>query len=578
MEDKITISVEDVAENQEQVLVRKGDSLFKVGLSEYLNDKEEMSFSEYDLRRIENAFNMALEKESGQFITTLDDIQNLAKNPQFDREKVKKIYSLLEYYINKDVFLGKTFEVLSNNINTNYRVIYPNSLPDKKGKKSTAKDKQTLDLAKKTVEDFIDKVGIRQFIANAVLTTYVRGNFISYLNGDARKGFSIDEYPLDMTEITRMKIGGTNLVTLDTRELKTRMDNEYKKYRNLKTKYNFVDFKQAILEVIKEEYPEEVSNAVSVNDSVAILNPERVGVARVNNLKGQYGISPLFKALKSLLLLEQIDVADSKVIIGKTKKIVFQKLSDKLMDGTSPGASGKIFAKKESAYAQGALLTAMTEEVVVYTGQPFVDSLQIIEPKTELTDPNTIKQHKDDIINAVGIGFTTNQGNGVAVTEYIYDDLLKTINKIVKREIEPILNKYIQVVMREFGFDVALSPKIEIQSTEMLDLDSLSKVVELYRNKLNLSMETIFEAIGLDIEDETYKRLNENSIENPQATNGEKGLSSIFYPYATSYTMSGTSSSNTESNEIEGKNKNGSEKSTNKDKALKDKVRNDAKK
>ena len=575
MNDKITINVEDIAENKEQVLVRKGDSLYKIGLSEYLNDMGEMSFSEYDLRRIENAFNMALEKETGQFVTTLEDIQNLAKNPQFDREKVKKIYSLLEYYINKDVFLGKTFEVLSNNINTNYRVIYPNSLPEKKGKKQTAKDRQVLDLAKKTVEDFIDKIDIRRFIANAVLTVYTRGNFISYLNGDARRGFSIDEYPLDMTEITKMKIGGTNLVTLDTRELKTRMDTEYKKYKNLKSTYEFIDFKQAILEIIKEEYPEEVVNAVSVNDSVAVLNPQRVGVARINNLKGQYGISPLFKALKSLLMLEQIDSSDSKVIISKTRKIIFQKLSDKLLDGTSPGASGKVFARKESNYAQGALLQALTEEVVVYTGQPFVDSLQIIEPNAQLTDSNVKQQHKDDVINAVGIGFTTNTSSGVAVTQYIYDDLLKTINKIVKREIEPILNKYIQVVMNEYGFDVAISPKIEIQSTEMLDLDSLAKVVELYRNKLNLSMETIFEAIGLDVEDETYKRLNENSIENPYAVNGESGLSSIFYPYATSYTMSGSSNSNTESNELEGKNKNGSEKSQDQDKALEDKARNE---
>ena len=576
MNDKITINVEDIAENKEQVLVRKGDSLYKIGLSEYLNDMGEMSFSEYDLRRIENAFNMALEQETRQFVTTLEDIQNLAKNPQFDREKVKKIYSLLEYYINKDVFLGKTFEVLSNNINTNYRVIYPNSLPEKKGKKQTAKDRQVLDLAKKTVEDFIDKIDIRRFIANAVLTVYTRGNFISYLNGDARRGFSIDEYPLDMAEITKMKIGGTNLVTLDTRELKTRMDTEYKKYKNLKSTYEFIDFKQAILEIIKEEYPEEVVNAVSVNDSVAVLNPQRVGVARINNLKGQYGISPLFKALKSLLMLEQIDSSDSKVIISKTRKIIFQKLSDKLLDGTSPGASGKVFARKESNYAQGALLQALTEEVVVYTGQPFVDSLQIIEPNAQLTDSNVKQQHKDDVINAVGIGFTTNTSSGVAVTQYIYDDLLKTINKIVKREIEPILNKYIQVVMNEYGFDVAISPKIEIQSTEMLDLDSLAKVVELYRNKLNLSMETIFEAIGLDVEDETYKRLNENSIENPHAVNGESGLSSIFYPYATSYTMSGSSNSNTESNELEGKNKNGSEKSQDQDKALEDKARNEA--
>ena len=114
MNDKITINVEDIAENKEQVLVRKGDSLYKIGLSEYLNDMGEMSFSEYDLRRIENAFNMVLEKETRQFVTTLEDIQNLAKNPQFDREKVKKIYSLLEYYINKDVFLGKTFEVTNS--------------------------------------------------------------------------------------------------------------------------------------------------------------------------------------------------------------------------------------------------------------------------------------------------------------------------------------------------------------------------------------------------------------------------------------------------------------------------------
>ena len=575
MDDKIVVNVQDLAENEEQVLVRKNDNLYKIGLAEYLNDSGELSFSEYDLRRIENSFTMALEKETNQFVTTLEEIKELAKNPQFDKAKVTKIYSLLEYYVNKDIFLGKTYDVLSNNINTNFRVIYPNSLPEKKGKKVTSKDNDILMSAKKTVEDFINKADIRQVISDAVLTTFTRGNYIGYLCGDASIGFTIDEYPLDMIEITKLKRGGSNLVSFDVKELKSRLEAECKKYNNLKAKYEFMDFKQLAKDIISEDYPIEISEASKVNDKVAILNPAKVGISRINNMKGQYGISPMFKALKSLLILEQIDSTDSKVLIGKTKKIFFQKLRSDLMQSNTPGTTGKTYAKKEAGYAQGSLMTAMGEDVVVYTAQPYVESLEIIEPKSELTSTNTVRQHKDDVINGVGIGFVSGQdGKGVATTEFTYDDLLKSINKIVKRQVEPMLNKFIQTVIVENGFDVSLSPLIEIQGTEMLDIDTIAKVVELYRNKLNLSMETIFEAIGLDVEDETIKRMSENAVQNPNAPMGSEGLSSVFYPYQTSYTMSGSE----EPSALENKNKNGSEKSKDKDKALKDKAKNKVKK
>lgn len=564
MDDTYSIKLEDLAEGEQQVVAKRNGGLYAFSMSDWDSMREgKEEIAEYDLRRIENAFSLMLENESKTFITSLDQLQELAKNPQFDKKKVKEINDLVSYYINKDMFLGKAYGVLENNINTDYRVIYPREVPEKKGKKKkvTSKDTDILESAKKITEDFLDKVDIRGFITNAILTTYSGGNFVCYLNGDV-DGYLIDEYPLDLLEVTKIKVGGTNIVSLDVKELKARIEKEYKKYSSLKS-VSFMDIKRDIKSLIAEDYPLEVSDAVGKNDKVALLNPERTGLSRIGNLKGQYGLTPLFKSLKSLLLLEQMDSSDSKTLMSKNKKIIFQKLRRELLDKKVD----KTLYTSQVKYSHGALLESMSEEIVVYTGQPYVEGLEIIEPKTELTNPQNISQCKSDIINSVGINYTINEGKGgVASSKYSYEDLLKTINNIAKNQVEPIINKFIQVVMVDNGFDPNLAPKFEIQLTSIKDLEELVKICELYRNKLNLSYETVLETMGLDVNDEIAKRLNENKF------NGGEGIASVFYAYPTAFNSSGDDS--IDSKEDDTTNKNGSKKSKNTDKSLEDKINN----
>jgi hypothetical protein len=59
----------------------------------------------------------------------MEELNQLAQNTQNDINKITKINSLIKYYANKDDLVGKTVEVLSNNINTKYKLDYP-TLPD----------------------------------------------------------------------------------------------------------------------------------------------------------------------------------------------------------------------------------------------------------------------------------------------------------------------------------------------------------------------------------------------------------------------------------------------------------------
>ena len=73
---------------------------------------------------------------------------------------------------------------------------------------------------------------------------------------------------------------------------------------------------------IKRDYSEEIYNAYKGKDQVALLDPKRIGLTRINNLgTGLYGVSPIFKILDALLMLETIDNSDREILKARSKKI-----------------------------------------------------------------------------------------------------------------------------------------------------------------------------------------------------------------------------------------------------------------
>lgn len=507
-----------------------------------------IDLSSYDVRKLEHLYDKLLENENGSYMTTSEELANLAKNTQSSIDKIVKVNSIIKYNVNKNDIVGRLIEVIENNINTNYRIDFPVS---KTGKK---KEIKMLDEVKECINRFNESIDIETLIKDCVISTYTEGNFVFYLRGSDDKGYGYVKYPLKIVEVTDRTIDGEPIIVFNVRELKNRLRASINVYGKMKANQK-VNIQDIIDKEVQRDYPTEVYEAYAVNDQYVYLDPAKVGTVRINNLGGKYGLSPIFKSLDSLLTLETIDNADRKTIQSKTKKIIHQKMR---ADGLNEKGG---FDTNAIGYAQASLIQAMSNEVVVYTSNPLVESLEYVESKAELTDYNTVLYNRNRALDSLGISFTANSSkNGANTVSINYQDLLKTINKIVK-ELEKIINKLYKTVLEEAGFLVDYSPKIKIQSTSLLDLDSCCKLVDLLYSKIGASYETVYNTLGMSVDAEVERRRKEN----------EMGYDEIFMPHGNSY----TSNSNLITEDL--KNDNGSKKSDDVDKSLEDKARNDLK-
>ena len=84
-----------------------------------------LKLAEFDVEKLSHLYDRLLEKDNSEYVTNPEQISNLAKNTQTSLDKVIKINGIVQYYLNKSDLIGKTYEILENNINTNYTINYP---------------------------------------------------------------------------------------------------------------------------------------------------------------------------------------------------------------------------------------------------------------------------------------------------------------------------------------------------------------------------------------------------------------------------------------------------------------------
>jgi hypothetical protein len=319
-------------------------------------------------------------------------------------------------------------------------------------------------------------------------------------------------------------------------------------------------------EEIQKNYPPEVYDAYQNRYKWAILNPQRTGVHRINKLDGVYGVSPIFKAFSALLMLETIDNIDRDNIIARSKKIFYQKTRKELMG--SDGTKTKHFA--ELKYAQDELVKAMSQKVVIYTSAGYVEDLNIIEPKADLTEASVILRYKNQVLNSLGIAFLSNEAKSSFNTVQVsVDELLKTVNKIIE-QFENTINKYIKIICQNNGISPDFIPVINIERSELLDTETKLKLIELIYSKLGFSYKSVCELLGTDYNTEVERRKEEN----------DSGLDDIFYPHITSFTASDSEKGDITNDEGKSTidsntNTNGSEKNNNLDQNAENKARKD---
>lgn len=448
---------------------------------------------------------------------SIDEINDLSTNTQNDLSKVMKINAYNRKLINKNDIIGKTVESIETNINTETKLTY-SDIVEGRNKKKKLEDAKTL------IKNANDTMKIKLNTRSAISTAYVEGNWISYLRHDDPNNYTIDVYPLGVCELENLVVNGTPIVLFNISQLRSRLNKTYKK-----NKKNKALFFSNMDEEVKANFPPEVYEAFKNKEQYAILDPKYTGVIRINNLNRQYGVSPILRSYTDLNMLDTFADSDRINSKAKAKKIIHQKMRKEVM--------GKDYNKDfvaEMAYAHKNFMDSWKQSTVVVTSPPTVEDIKYVEPTVEMTSKDTYNIYRSKVLATLGIQFLMDTGSqSVSTSSISVTQLMRTINSI-SEQLEYVYKKWYRQILIDNGFPVEFTPNVKVIDSEQLEASLKQELASLLYNTLNASLETCYELIGLDINDEAEKRKAEK----------EKGYDDIFTPRQTAYTNSGKNTDN----------------------------------
>lgn len=458
-------------------------------------------------------YSVYLNEQSGEDPKlTIEDIKRLAKNAQSDLNKILKINSLVRQEINEDDIIGKVYEAVVANLNANVRISFDN-LPQKHTKKLKNE-------AEKLIKRFHKETNINQILSSSIPTVYTEGNCIKYLR-EKNGHYAVDTYPLGVAMVSDYNVNGNPYILIDIRELTSRLQKT-----TIKGRKNKPLFFNSIVDEIKNNYPPEVYQAYIDKEHYAKLDIQRCGINRFCNMNRKYGLTPVFKALKPNLMLDTFDEADKINAKAKAKKIIHQVLRSELL-----GTEGNRKGLEEMAYAHENLVKAFRNPTVLYTSPPFVEKIEYVEPKVEMSNVDSINQYRSRVTSALGISFLNTDGKQTVSTANIsIKQLMKTINKIAEQE-EKILEQWYCLILQENDIPLEYCPTPHIFDAELLEFEMRKDLSELLFSKYNCSYSTAYELVGINVRDEIEKRKQEKEL----------GYEDILSVHPTSYNSSGDS-------------------------------------
>lgn len=442
---------------------------------------------------------------------SVEEIEELSTNTQNDLNKVLRINAYNRKLINKNDIVGKTVESIDTNINTEIKLTYGNVDEGRNKKKK-------LEECKRFIKDFNTSIRVQQLTRNAITTSYVEGNWISYLRHEDKDNYTVDIYPLGVCEITETMVNGEPIIWFNIKELRKRLQKVYRKTKKRKP-LMFENME----EEVKNSYPKEVYDAFIAKEDYAVLDHKYTGIIRINNLNRKYGVSPILRAYTDLSMLDTFADSDRINSKAKAKKIIHQKMRKETM--------GQDYNKDfvpEMSYAHANFMDAFKQNTVVVTSPPTVEEISYVEPKVEMTSKDTYNIYRSKVLSTLGIQFLMDSGSqSVSTASISVTQLMRTINAI-SEQLEDILKKWYRQIILDNGFTLDYTPDVNVIDTEQLEAELKHSLATLLFSTMNCSYATAFEILGLDINDEVQKRTMEN----------EKKYDEIFKPHGSQYTNS----------------------------------------
>ena len=148
-----------------------------------------------------------------------------------------------------------------------------------------------LERVQQLVEDFNEQVNLKQTIYDAVLTTYLEGNYCGLLR-NKDENWQIEQLPLTIIEHSGYEENGNPVMLVNIQNLRNALSKTYVKKRD----GSFLFFGN-INEEVEANFPKEVYDALVNRDTYAVLDQNYTGVCRINNFGRRYGLTPIFRAL-----------------------------------------------------------------------------------------------------------------------------------------------------------------------------------------------------------------------------------------------------------------------------------------
>lgn len=483
------------------------ESLIQSGINYFLSQKSKG-----------NLYSANLSTETSSRKVELADIDRLAVSPQDDLAKTTEIIKIIKRYVNMNDIIGKVVESITVNVNTTYNLSYDKLIDAKRPKKSA----KQLDGAKSIINGINQNIKLERLIRDVVPRVYQEGTVISYLRKKEDE-YIVDIYPVGIGIISPYSIDGEPIVLINVDELVQRLESAGVAYTNRRGANMFFN---SIATELKANYPPEVYKAYSNGESYAKLDPRYSGVIRFGANGGKYGLSPLFRALKGIIMLDTFAETDEAVAKINARRIIFQIMNEILLGDNGEKRDFDLYYS-----AHGDLIKAVNSgKVTAYTGNPAVKDLKFVEPKAELTNINNITYYQNKVLSTLGIGFlsTSDSSQTISSANISLEQLMRTINAI-SEGLELVLEKWYKVVLEDEGYDDSFAPKIKIIDSEALEMKVRIEWAQFLYTMLNCSLETTLNMVGLDLADEKAKREKEN----------EDKIHEIFFPRSTAYTSSG---------------------------------------
>lgn len=480
-------------------------------------DKEERKLElamirNYNGRKIDTS-SVIMSETPNKNTLTLELIDELALGINSNFNKVQRANEIIRQQIHANGIFGRFYEIMKENIPTTYKISY-GVLEQDETRAQELKDVKFL------IDSFNKDVCIEDVIQEAIIGTITEGNYSLYLRMVGGNSATVDHYPLDICKPSGYKTRGNDILQFDIRQLEAKLRKTYPKTKRGKKIYF-----EAMKPEIKANYPVEVYTAYNAKENICRLSTKYSGMLKLNDLGQLYGVSALFKGLKPLVILMNLQNADVSDSRARARKIIFQKLRKELLEN---GKKGLVDQQHAHAEAAAALKTSSC----LYTGAPAVEDLSYVVPKSTETDYKSLYElYTGDLLRALGLPFL-DSGSTTSVAKTNVSLLLRMINAIAV-DLDRVIEHFYAALLEDNGFAPDLCPKFRIDDAESNDLNIRQELAMFLYNTLGCSYETAYGLVGIDVKAEAALRKAEEKLDYHET----------FTPHATAYTYSPNSDS-----------------------------------